>query len=293
MTGLIRFIKAARRSEAAVAAAVILAFLPKPAAGQDNQNVQGWKDQAELSYVLTGGNAASSTFSLSNTFKRSWEKDSVTVKTFLLRSNATTETRTAVGTETDYQVVEQKIERLVAENYILGGEYARRISKSFLAQAGLIWDRNRFAGVEGRTMLTAGAGLDIVDAKKTQIKSEAGVTYTLRKYVGQRTTSFAGFRALLSAAYQPLEKSAIATIFVFDDNLKNSVDWRFDWTNSVTASIVKSIALKTSLRLLYAHLPARQSVALFGPAGEETGLFVPVSLKPLDSFFTTSIVINF
>lgn len=252
-----------------------------------------WKDSAELSYVVTGGNASTSTFSLSNTLKKGWGKDALTIRTFILRSNADTTTRSAVGTETDFQVQEQEIERLVAENYLMAAQYDRWITKRLLAQAQLGWDRNRFAGVAGRVILTAGAGWAVIDAKKTQVKTEAGVTYTLRRYVGQSTTSFAGFRVNLMGSYQPMEKSAIMTQFIFDDNLKNTVDWRFDWTNSVTASISKSFALKTSVRFLYAHLPALESVPLLTPAGEPTGLFVQVPLHKLDTFFTTSLVINF
>ena len=61
----------------------------------------------------------------------------------------------------------------------------------------------------------------------------------------------------------------------------------------MAASISKALALKTSLRLLYAHLPADQAVPLFDLSGNATGLTVPVPLKRLDSIFTTSIVINF
>jgi hypothetical protein len=61
----------------------------------------------------------------------------------------------------------------------------------------------------------------------------------------------------------------------------------------MNASIFKSLALKTSLRLLYANVPANQAVPLYNPDGTSTGLTVPVPLKNLDTFFTTSLVISF
>ncbi|MGQ9801181.1 MAG: hypothetical protein ACUVRL_05915 [Candidatus Saccharicenans sp.] len=70
-------------------------------------------------------------------------------------------------------------------------------------------------------------------------------------------------------------------------------DWRFDWTNSLTATVSRSIALKVSYKMLYAHLPATTFLPLFDNLGVPTGLTVPYSLKKLDSFFTTSLVINF
>ncbi|HSA96520.1 MAG TPA: hypothetical protein VLJ16_10730, partial [Acidobacteriota bacterium] len=85
----------------------------------------------------------------------------------------------------------------------------------------------------------------------------------------------------------------LQTLFVFDENLQEMRDWRFDWVNSVTASISRSLALKLSLRMLYTNVPALQMLPLFDDLGEPTGLTVPYPLKKLDTFLTTSIVINF
>jgi putative salt-induced outer membrane protein YdiY len=285
----------------AAAAAVTLGLLallavgPAPVRGEEEkQGLLGpWKATAELSYVVTGGNTATSAFSLGTTFKRNWEKDALTIKTFALRSNATTVTRTAVGTETVFDVVELKTKRLMAENYLLAAQYDHRLSKKVVAQFGFGWDRNRFAGVASRVIFSAGTGYAWVETKRTQFKTDAGLTYTLRKYIGQSATSFAGFRGMATFEQKILETSSFFSQFIFDENLKRMVDWRYDWTNSVSASISKSLALKTSLRLLYAHLPADEAVPLFDPNGLPTDLFVPVPLKKVDTFFTTSIVINF
>lgn len=252
-----------------------------------------WKATAEVSYVVTGGNTSTAAFSLGTTFTRKWEKDTLTFRSYALRSNATTYARRAVGTEEDFTVVEDAIKALVAENYVLAGQYERRFSKKLLGQAGMNWDRNRFAGLAGRFMLTAGLGYALVETKKTQIKTDAGLTYTVRKYLDQDATSFAGFRLSLLGEQKLSDKSSITSQFIFNDNLKRMKDWRYDWTNSLTASLSKSLALKTSLRMVYTNIPATQRLALFDIEGVPTGLFVPVSLKNLDTFLTTSLVINF
>ncbi len=252
-----------------------------------------WKATAELSFVVTGGNTATSAFSLGTSLNRKWANDSRLLKSYILRSNSTMTTRTAQGTETDFEIIEEKFHRLVAENYLLAGQYDRRISKKLSGQVGLSWDRNRFAGVDDRVMFTAGFGYAWVEKARTQVKTAGGVTYTLRQYVGQDMASFAGLRFSFLADQKILDSSSVSTQFVFDDNLKRMDDWRFDWTNSVSASISKSLALKISLRLLYTHVPALQSLALFDLEGLPTGLFVQVPLKNLDTVMTTSIVINF
>ena len=280
-------------------AAGILALLtfaaldPTPARAEDKGLVGAWKATAELSYVATGGNAATSTFSLGNTFKRSWEKDALTITAYVLSGHATTATRTAVGTEADFSVIEDKTNSLVAENFLLSGLYDHRLSKKVVAQFGLSWDRNRFAGVASRFLFTAGTGYAWVETKRTQFKTDGGLTYTLRKYIGQPSSSFVGLRALAIFEQKIRDNSAFASQFIFDENLERLTDWRYDWTNSVTASISKVLALKASLRLLYAHLPANETIPLTDPDGLPTGLTVPVPLKKVDTLFTTSIVINF
>jgi len=291
----IRIPISARRASAAVLLLTLSVLRPAPArAEEEKKGLLGpWKDTAELSFVVTGGNSETSTFSLGDTLKRSWEKNSLTIKAFALSSHATTITRTAQGTETDYTVVEQKQTNLVAENFSLSGLYDHRLSKKVVLQFGLGWDRNRFAGVAGRLIMTAGTGYAWVATKRTTLKTDGGVTYTRRKYFSQAPSSFAGFRGIASFEQKFFDTSSFASQFIFDDNLRKTVDWRYDWTNSLTASISKALALKTSLRLLYSHLPANQAVPLFDLEGNPTGLTVPVPLKRLDSIFTTSLVINF
>jgi putative salt-induced outer membrane protein YdiY len=287
--------KTCSRLAAGIALAAIgLAAVPAAAQEPKKEGLLGpWKATAEVSFVITGGNTNTSAFSLGTSFTRKWTNDTLLLKTFILQSNSTTTTRTARGTPDDFVIYEQEVNRLVAENYMLAGQYDRRISKKLLAQAGFSWDRNRFAGVDNRAIFTAGLGYPWVEKGKTQVKTDAALTYTLRQYVGQETETFAGFRFNLSAIQKILESSSVATQFIFDDNLMKMDDWRFDWTTSVTASISKSLALKTSLRAIYTHVPALQELPLFDPDGLPTGTTVFVPLKNLDAYFTTSLVINF
>jgi putative salt-induced outer membrane protein YdiY len=282
---------------AAIAAGLLVLTLAGPASlpGQEKKTglLGPWNATSEVSYVVTGGNTATSALSLGISLARKWTNDTLVFKSFILKSNATTTTRTAQGTADDFVILEESITRKVAENYVLAGQYDRRISKKLLGQVGLSWDRNRFAGVDDRVIATTGFGYAWIEGPRTQIKTSAGVTYTVRQYVGEDWSSFAGFRFSLNGERKVLDNSKLATLFVFDENLQKMSDWRFDWVNSVTASISKSLALKLSLRMLYANVPALQMLPLFDDLGVPTGLTVPYPLKKLDTFLTTSIVINF
>jgi len=293
----------AKRSSSQKAAAAVLSFgllaliLAGPSALDGQEKKTGllgpWAATAEVSYVVTGGNTATSALSLGTSLSRKWTNDTLLFKTYILKSNATTTTRTAQGTVDDFEVLGESITRKVAENFQVAGQYDRRISKKLLGQVGLGWDRNRFAGVDDRIIATTGFGYAWVEKARTQVKTSAGVTYTIRQYVGEDWSSFAGFRFSLQGEQKVLESSKLSTQFIFDENLQAMRDWRFDWTNSVSASISKWLALKVSLRMIYANVPALQYLPLFDDVGDPTGLTVPYPLKKLDSFLTTSIVINF
>jgi putative salt-induced outer membrane protein YdiY len=274
-----------------------ISLLAGPAASSAQEKKNGlfgpWAATAEISYVVTGGNTATSALSLGMSFTRKWTKDALLFKSYILTSKATTTARTAQGTETDFTIISTETTRKVAENYLLAGQYDRKILNGLTGQAGLSWDRNRFAGVDNRVIVTAGLGYNILAKPRTQLKTSAGMTYTRRQYVGQDYESFAGFRFTLSGEQKILDSSSVTTAFIFDDNLKNSPDWRFDWANSVSASISKALALKVILRTLYANVPALQSLPLIDDLGLPTGLTVPYPLKKLDVFLTTSVVINF
>ncbi|NPV83634.1 MAG: DUF481 domain-containing protein [Candidatus Aminicenantes bacterium] len=292
------FRKFSRVGLSCLAISIFLGMLASlPAAAEETKEKAGllgpWKATAELSYVVTGGNTATSAFSLGTNLTRKWTRDSLTFKSFILRSTATTYDRWAVGTETDYYVVEETTKNLVAENYLLSGAYERKFSSKLLGQLGASWDRNKFAGVDRRYMVIAGLGYAWIEKERTNVKMNAGLTYSSRKYIGQEATSFAGFRFDLLGEQKFSDKSSFSTLFVFDENLKEMKDWRFDWTNSLTASISRAMALKASYKMLYANLPATAFLPLFDDLGLPTGLTVPYSLKKLDSFFTTSLVINF
>jgi putative salt-induced outer membrane protein YdiY len=280
----------------ALGALALLVLGPAAGLGQEasKQGLFGpWQATAEISYVVTGGNTSTSAFSLGTSFTRKWTKDTLLFKGYILNSNSTKVTKTARGTEDDFEVIENKVTQKVAESYLLAGQYDRKISKKLAGQAGASWDRNRFAGIDDRAMLTAGLGFACINKPRTQLKTSVGLTYTFRRYVGLDWESFGGLRFTLNAEQKVFESSSVSSVFILDENLKDGPDWRFDWNNSVTATLNKKLALKVSLRTLYTHQPALQEIPLFDLGGLPTGLNVPVPLKNIDMFFTTSVVINF
>ena len=296
-----RFVVAA----AAALAAAVPAFATGPAAGPapfpvaappppaGPQTKTGWFDTAELGYVQTSGNAASNSYSFKNTLVRAWTASTLTLKISGVRAESTDISRRAVGVPGDYVVVEDRTNRLAAENYIAALQYDRKVSQHLFWFAGGGWDRNRFAGIENRYVAAAGVGTIWRDDAKTKFKTEYGVSDTRREDMSGETDNYLGWRLGWDWSRKLGATATLANQAVLDGSLKHGGDWRGDMTSSLSVVINKNLALKASLRWLLANEPASTDVDLYDPTGAPTGLKVPAELRRLDTFVTTSLVVNF
>ena len=275
------------------AAAVSLALSAPRLAAAEESRKPAWMDKAEFSFVSTGGNAQSSSLGIANTLTRTWARDQLRLTANVLRAHGTTVTRRAVGAAGGFAVVEDRAEQLVAENYALGALYDRSVSKRWTLNAGLSWDRNRFTGVASRLVAVLGGGTAWLDAERAKLRTAYGLTVTSRKYVSADRTSFVGFRATSDYERKLGPSAAVSGRLIFDEDFGDLADWRGEMVNSLSTAMSKRLALQVSVRWLYANRPAFEEIPLFGPDGSAAGSTVPVPLHKLDSFFTTSLCLNF
>jgi putative salt-induced outer membrane protein YdiY len=255
----------------------------------------GWSDQAELSYVLTAGNSESTTLGFKNELKRTWAQALFSLKLAAIRAESTTFLRTAVGTPDEFVLDESEDSALTAESYLLAGRYDRKVSDLWFWYGGAGWDRNRFSGIENRTVVEGGLGNVWLDRDDLKFKTSYALTYTDQEDVvevpGQDGT-FAGLRVGWDYLNKFGENTTYVNTLVVDDNLEETSDWRADMVNSVAVAMNEHLALKASLKWLYDAQPASTAVPLENPPGTLTGEFALVELEELDTIFTTSLVIN-
>lgn len=275
-----------------ILAALAIAVLSTSARAQESRKL-GWVDKAELSYLMTGGNAVTSTLGIRNTLVRTWANDLIKIQASAVRAHATTSNRRAVGTVDRFSIVEERTERLVAENYQLAVQYDRRITDRWMANVGLSWDRNLFTGVESRLVAAMGAGTVWIATAKTKFRTNYYLTYTTRKYISAERSFLLGFQGTWDFEKKLTETTTLSGQLALDESLKDTEDWRGDMANSLGVAMSKNLALKVSLRLLYANKPARERVPLDTAEGSPTGLAVLHSLNKLDTVVTTSLVVNF
>lgn len=262
-----------------------------PAAAQDPTT---WQSSSELSYVSTGGNASSSTLGLKAALTGTQGVHTFKLEAGGIRSRTGLITRTATGTETSYTVSKTTVMRMTAENYFLRGRYDRAFDNSF-AFAGAGWDRNTFAGIQNRYVLVAGLGRTLMDGESGHLKADVGATYTVQKDVDPTPGAkegFGGLRMNVDALRHLSASADFASSLVLDESLQDTQDVRADWTNSITMTLSEKLAFKTSLQLLYDHVPALIGVPLVDGSGADTGVTVSTPGDTLDRIMTLTLVIK-
>lgn len=267
---------------------VVLMVSPTVLSGQEERAL-GWSDVAELTFVLTAGNASSSTFGFKNTVDYLWEKASFKLSAGGVRAESATTTRTATGTLDNYTISETTETRLTAENYFINGRFDRTLGETAFLYGGAGWDRNTFAGIQNRFEVVTGAGRSWFDEDARRFKTDLGLTYTIQKDVVEDPNAdeaFFGLRGSYDYFRELTETTAMASVLVVDQNLNTTEDFRADWTNSISVAMSERLALKTSLQLLYDKSPALTSV----PLGDS---HVLTPLGKVDTAFTVAIVANF
>lgn len=248
-----------------------------------------WKDVAELTFVMTGGNAKASTLGFKNTLDHSWSSGSLQLSVGGIRTRTGTVTRTATGTPDNYEVTKTTDMETSAESYFAKSRVDRKLSERSFLFAGAGWDRNTFAGVDNRYAFVAGGGRTWFDEETRKLKTDLGLTYTIQDDVVEDPAAdrhFAGVRGSYEYSRALTESTDIASVLVADQNLKETSDFRADWINSVSVAMSERLALKTAFRVLYDKSPALVAV----PLGDGEVL---TPLGKVDTVFTVAVVANF
>jgi putative salt-induced outer membrane protein YdiY len=280
---------ASRRSAALLLLTPLFPALLSPAPTAAQEADAAWKNVAELTLVLTAGNATSRTLGFKNTFDYGWDRTSFQLSAGGVRAESGTVTRTATGTPGNFTVTKTTETTTTAENYFLRSRLDRKLSEAAFLFGGAGWDRNTFAGVDNRYNLVAGAGRTWFDDDARRFKTDLGVTYTVQDDVVENPdvdNSFMGLRASYDYFRTLTETTSYASTLVADQNLQDTENLRLNWTNALSVAMSARLALKTSYQILFDNRPALVSV----PLGDGTVL---TPLGKTDSVFSVAIVANF
>jgi putative salt-induced outer membrane protein YdiY len=287
---------AGRIAVAVIATGAALSTTGAPLQGQDDEKELGWFYTAEVSLLLTAGNAEANTFGLGAGLRGVWDRSELRFNAGGLRTESSKTTRTAVGTTTDFQVSEESESEVTAQNYYLRGRYDYAFSDKFFAYGGTGWERNTFAGFDNRTSFAGGVGNIWVQKERTRFRTDYAVTYTIQDDIvdtGSGSDTFAGARFSWDYWQQLTSSTNFISVLIVDENLNDTDDLRGDFTNALSVSISDNLAFRTSLQLLWDNQPSLVGVPLEQPLGTPTGETVFVPLDKLDTVISVALVANF
>jgi len=267
----------------------------------------GWKDTAELGYVVTSGNSESSTLGLKNTTNYDWENARFEMKLGAVRVESAPVAGFATPDGTDFKLGENDKE-LTAESYFLNGRYDRNITEKFFWFGGAGWDRNTFSGIQNRYTAFAGVGNIWFDTDRIKWRTDYAATFTKEDDVIESPDfddTFLGVRLSSNFVDKWSENGSYGNDTIVDENLGDTSDLRVNMTNWVAVNMSTHLALKVSLQWLYDHQPALISADAFTANPDDGGVPVDVNgdgivpdkvsveADTLDSIFTTALVIKY
>jgi len=262
---------------------------------QDDEKKLGWFFEGKLAGLWTGGNSESFTIGLGATLKHIWTNSELRFDAGGMQTQSTLTTRTAVGTTESFEVNEQSKTEKTAEVIFARGRYDYNFTEHFYALGGIDWLRNRFAGIDSRTLVAAGVGNKWVDNNDVRFKTDYSFTYTFQSDVVENPfakTNFPGVRFAYDFWYNLTASTDFESIFILDWNLDNTDDIRFDFYNALPIKISEVFTLKPSLQLLWRNEPSLTEIDLFAIDGTPAGSTVLTPLKNMDSLFSLTLVVS-
>ena len=278
-----------------LASLVGLLAVANPGWAADAPPPPGWYSKSGLSFVMTGGNSGTSTLGAKVEVKRLWPRSTFALGGSVVRAEASEPTRRAIGGPTDFRI-ETGPSVLKAAKYDVGSTFDRRLTDRLAWQVGGGFERDRFAGVKGRTLGLVGATYLLANRKEFTLKSGLAATVTHQSEVVDDPTTkdtFIGVRLSADAERKFGANSAYVGGLAVDESLEDTADARVRFASALAVSMNRRLALQVGLLLLYDHQPSLVLLPLFDGSGVATGLTVPARAATLDTTFTVSIVVSF
>lgn len=263
---------------------------------REEERKLGWSNVADVGFVLTSGNTATSSLTVDDKLVRAWKDSELAFRFGVLRAK-TVDDRFAVGTVEDFRVAEDTSREIDNERYYASGRYDRDITERFFWVAGAGWDRDLDAGIENRSIVYGGLGNKWRNGDHLRFRTDYTVTYTHRIDEipdPERDVNFSEARLSWDYMHKLAANSQLDSDFVFFVNLGDGSDYRFNTIESVTSNLNSLMALRFSAQFLYQHIPALEEIDLYDvdPGGRVVGTAV-VRKKTLDSILKFSLVITF
>ena len=214
-----------------------------------------WSDEAEFSYIDTGGNTDTTSLSFKNLLKYPFSE----------KLEGVWELAALYG-KTDGEKTAERYSTELRANYL--------ISERFYGAGIAGWERDKFAGIEARYYLGPAAGYKFLIGPKHFLLGEVGLDYVSEEYTDNTDDDFMRGRLFGQYEYAFSAKTRFKDTLEFLYNFDDSDDYNINSETSLITSLSDQLSLKTSYEVKYDHKP------------------VPATLDDTDTTLSVTLVVN-
>lgn len=228
-----------------------------PLALADELQGKPWSDEAELSFVSTGGNSDVETLSAKNLYKLKFAES----YTFIWKLEA-------LNGKTD--------NILSAERYFADLRLEYAFSERAYSYINTGWLQDSFAGLDSRVNFSLGGGYRLLDGPDSFFKLEAGANNVKESYTTEAPDRrFTEGRLFGEYIYHFTEKNKFSQSLESLHDLSDSERYRLNSETALWAALNDRFSLKISYQIKYNHRPVLDT------------------LDKSDTILSTAIVANF
>ncbi len=250
-----------------------------------NAEDKAWSNTADLSMTMTSGNSETENLSLSNKYKRKWDKIELSFLAKAVRAEATK----TVYANVNGSLMETSSTEPTAESYQLGLKTKGKLIGDFQWYLNTGWFQDELAGIDTRINIGGGFGYTLIDNDSHKLASEFGFEFTDETPVIGESDSFGSLRGFLDYE-RPLSQSAKFTADAeILSNMDNSDDLRSNLNFGLTSNINTMLALKLGYSIKYDGDPIKEELS------DANNAAAPVVIREYDKTDTVlsmSLVLN-
>jgi putative salt-induced outer membrane protein YdiY len=250
----------------------------------DEETVKPWSNEAEASYVKTGGNSSASTLALSNRFAYNLTYSELLFTVDFMRASTTTTRRSNVGGE----LLEESETAASAERYQVAGSYRQNILDNMFWYARSSWYRNPFAGISAEVNAGGGIGYRFIETPDDLLVGEIGFGVTNESLTNDTSSTFVDIRGALEGRFKITDTTGFEVALVASDDLQNTTNLRATVDAAISVAVSNALALRVGYLLDYRNEPVVD--VLEGGDGVPPVIY---TRDKSDSMFLVSLVVKF
>ena len=215
-----------------------------------------WSDQAELSFVDTGGNTDVTSLSARN----------------LLKYKFSDELQAAWKLGALYG---QSDGEKNAESYFSNLRLDYLFTKHLYSFVNAGWSKDKFAGFDSRYYVGPGAGYKFLVGPKHFLLTEVSLNYINETYIDDTDKDYLGGRAFAEYEYAFTDKNKFSQFVEYLHDFDDRNNYNMYSETALISALSDYLSLKTSYVVKYDNQP------------------VPATLKETDTILSVTLVVNF